>query len=269
MRDVRIASCSLTGSRSHNEDDLRFGAGQHGRYAVLADGAGGHRRGAEAARRAVECIERLMTGGGLDFNPASLTAMVRQAHRVVQAHQETGPAEARMHSTLVALWIDASAGHALWSHVGDSRLYRIRHRRTDVITSDDSVVQRMVQSGLISAEVARHHPQKNQLVAALGIEGDIEPHTVVRPVEVLEGDAFLLCSDGWWEPIDEAALIDSLSSALTPEDWLSDMRARIEARALPRQDNFSAVAVWVGDPGDVTQPGEDDTMPRLFRAGAA
>lgn len=265
MRDVRIASCSLVGARSHNEDDLRSGLGQRGRYAVLADGAGGHRRGAEAARRAVDCMERLMLEGGLEFAPSSLTAMVRQAHRVVQAHQDAGPAEARMHSTLVALWIDLEGGHALWSHVGDSRLYRIRHRRVDVITSDDSVVQRMVQSGLISPEAARHHPQKNQLVAALGIEGDIEPHTVVRPVEVLEGDAFLLCSDGWWEPLDERALVDSLSSALTPDDWLADMRSRIEARAQPRQDNFSALAVWVGDPGDVTQPGEEDTMPQLLR----
>jgi PPM family protein phosphatase len=58
MRDVRIASCSHKGARSHNEDDLRFGIGQSGRYAVLADGAGGHRRGAEAARRAVDCMER-------------------------------------------------------------------------------------------------------------------------------------------------------------------------------------------------------------------
>ena len=267
MRNVQIANCSLPGSRSHNEDDLRHGAAVGGHYAVLADGAGGHWRGGEAARRAVDCLERLMRDGGLEFSPASLSAMVRQAHRMVLAHQESGRAETRMHSTLVALWIDSGAQHALWSHVGDSRLYRFRYRRADVVTSDDSVVQRMLQTGLISPEQARHHPQKNQLVAALGIEGDIDPHTVARPVEVLDGDAFLLCSDGWWDAIEHQALLDSLARALSPANWLTDMRQHIEARAVPRQDNFSAVAVWIGDPGEVMQPGAEDTLPRMIRPG--
>jgi serine/threonine protein phosphatase PrpC len=95
------------------------------------------------------------------------------------------------------LWIDQTASRALWAHVGDSRLYRIRHGLVDMVTTDDSVVQRMTQTGLITAEQARRHPQKNQLLAALGAEGEIEPHTVARPVELADGDAFLLCSDGW------------------------------------------------------------------------
>jgi serine/threonine protein phosphatase PrpC len=198
----------------------------------------------------------------MDFNPASLSAMVRQAHRMVLAHQQSSQAESRMHSTLVALWLDSGAQRALWSHVGDSRLYRFRNRRNDVVTTDDSVVQRMVQSGLISAEQARHHPQKNQLVAALGVEGDIDPHTVARTVEVLDGDAYLLCSDGWWDSLEHRAVLDSLARALSPAQWLADMHQQIQSRAVPRQDNFSAVAVWVGDPGEVDFPGADDTLPR-------
>lgn len=265
MSGIRIAGCSLTGARTHNEDVVRHGSTAQGHFAVLADGAGGHRRGAEAAHRAADCMERLLREGGLEFCPASLTAMVRQAHRVLLAHQDASASELRMHSTMVALWIDGSGGHALWTHVGDSRLYRIRQQRTDVVTADDSVVQRMVRLGLISMEQAAHHPQKNQLVAALGIEGEIEPHTVVRPVEVQEGDAFLLCSDGWWEGLDDQALRATLAQALTPADWLDGMRALIEARQMPRQDNFSAVAVWAGDPGDITHAGSDDTMPRQMR----
>ncbi len=262
MSSIRIAACSLTGARSHNEDVVRHGSTPQGHFAVVADGAGGHRRGAEAAHRSADCMERLLRDGGLEFCPASLTAMVRQAHRVLLAHQDASAAELRMHSTVVTLWIDAAGEHALWTHVGDSRLYRIRQQRTDLVTSDDSVVQRMVRLGLISIEQAAHHPQKNQLVSALGIDGEVEPHTVVRPVEVQEGDAFLLCTDGWWEGLDDQALCSTLARALSPEDWLSGMRLLIEARKMPRQDNFSAVAVWAGDPGEVTQAGSDDTMPR-------
>lgn len=262
MSKIRMAGCSLAGARSQNEDVVCHGSTVTGHFAVVADGAGGHRRGAEAARRAADCMERLIREGGLSFSPASLTAMVRQAHRVLLAHQDGTAAEHRMHSTLVALWLDADATQALWTHVGDSRLYRIRRQRTDVVTTDDSVVQHMVRLGLISPAQATHHPQKNQLVAALGIAGEIEPHTVARPVEVREGDAFLLCTDGWWDGLDEAALCSTLAQALSPEDWLQGMRSLIEARNLPRQDNFSAVAVWAGDPAEITQTGNDDTMPR-------
>ena len=81
------------------------------------------------------------------------------------------------------------------AHIGDSRLYRVRHGQGELLTQDDSIVQHMVRSGMLSEEQGRAHPQKNHLLAALGIEGDVNPHTVVRPVELMEGDAFLLGTD--------------------------------------------------------------------------
>ena len=84
------------------------------------------------------------------------------------------------------------------------------------------------------------------LVAALGIDDEVEPHTVAQAVPLEPGDAFLLCSDGWWGALDEAVILRSLSDADTPEEWLDGMQQRIEAQAAPRQDNFSAIAAWVG-----------------------
>jgi serine/threonine protein phosphatase PrpC len=261
MIGIRIVSCSEPGARSHNEDAVRHGTARNGHYAVLADGAGGHQRGAEAAQRAVDCIERLLRDDVVAFSPDNLTRIVQSAHWEVQSHQQSDELNARMHCTIVLLWIDPEVAHVMWTHVGDSRLYRIRHGRTDIVTADDSVVHRMVQAGLITADQSQQHPQKNQLLAALGVAEAIEPHTVARPVELLDGDAFLLCSDGWWEAFDDAELATSLGRALAPQDWLHDMHGRINALAKPRQDNFSAIAVWVGDPGEVTDPGADDTMP--------
>jgi serine/threonine protein phosphatase PrpC len=263
MIRIQIASLSSQGGRSYNEDDLRHGVARNGCYAVLADGAGGHSRGAEAAQRAVDRIESMLRDDAMAFSPANLTQTVRLAHAELQHHQDSEESRSRMHCTVVVLWIDPAAEHVLWTHVGDSRLYRVRHGRIDVITVDDSVVQRLLQAGVITPEQVNTHPQKNQLLSALGVEDEVEPHTVVRPVELLEGDAFLLCTDGWWEHFEPDALAATLAAALTPEDWLTAMAAQIEAIAKPRQDNYSAVAVWAGDPAEVTCPGSDDTQPRI------
>jgi serine/threonine protein phosphatase PrpC len=123
------------------------------------------------------------------------------------------------------------------------------------LTQDDSVVQRMLDAGLLTPRQAEVHPQKNQLIAALGIAEPVQPHTLMEPVSLQEGDTFLLCSDGWWGSLDEeSGIARTLSEAATPEGWLDKMQRRITQRRVPRQDNFSAIAVWVGDPVDATRP---------------
>jgi len=159
-----------------------------------------------------------------------------------------------MHATLVALWIDVERDRALWSHVGDSRLYRVRHGELERLTDDDSVVQRMLEAGMLSAQQAEAHPQRNQLIAALGVDDEVEPHTCDAPVPLREGDAFLLCSDGWWGSIGREANVAALADAATPDEWLGAMRDGIEALRRVRQDNFSAIAVWVGDVAEMTRP---------------
>ena len=263
MIRLRIATCTDPGARGGNEDDLRQGSGPNGHYAVLADGAGGHSRGEEASYLAVECIARMLRDPGVDFSPANLTQVVMLAHaELITAQQGTRRPEQRMHTTVVALWVDADLAQVLWTNVGDSRLYRVRHGQAEQLSQDDSVVQHMVRSGMLTEEQGRTHPQKNHLLAALGIEGEIAPHTVVRPVEVMEGDAFLLCSDGWWEGFELHDIAAALHRAESPEEWLDDMRANIAARAAPKQDNYTAVAVWLGDPGEMTIARFEDTVPR-------
>jgi PPM family protein phosphatase len=262
MSGIRIASCSEQGARGSNEDALCHGHNHNGHYAALADGAGGHSRGAEAAQRAVQRVQAVLGQDGLSYQPENLTQSVCLAHAELQQHQHGGLPAQRMHTTLVVLWIDVAEEFALWTHVGDSRLYRIRHGRVDIVTNDDSVVQHLLQSGAISPEQAQTHPQRNQLLSALGVEDAVLPHTVARPVELQEGDAFLLCSDGWWDHFDHLDLTSSLMQALSPHDWLQAMRQHIAQRQRPRQDNYSAIALWVGDPGEVTQSKGDDTQPK-------
>ena len=256
MFEITAAARNEPGQRETNEDRVRVCRDGPRWLAVLADGAGGHARGADAARLAVESIGAALQGAEMPFTAEALTAAVQEAHARIALAQSAGAGgRDRMHCTVVVLWIDTSRGQALWSHLGDSRLYLARHGRAEQLTKDDSVVQRMVDAGLITPRQAQVHPQKNQLIAALGIEEPVEPHTLAQPAQVEEGDAFLLCSDGWWGSLeDESGIAGTLAETATPEAWLDEMQLCIERRAVPRQDNFSAIAVWVGDAVDATRP---------------
>lgn len=256
MLDIAVATCSERGSRSSNEDLVRAVHDGARWIAILADGAGGHRGGAEAARRAVEQIDAVLRDTS-DFTARAMTRAVAAAHARVQRAQRENAGASQMHSTVVALWIDVVRATVLWSHVGDSRLYRVRGGRLDLLTADDSVVQRLVDAGLLTPDQAKAHPQKNQLIAALGIEDDLEPHTLSQPADLVGGDAYLLCSDGWWGSLTEQFVTATLAVASTPAQWLALMQHRIEGLALPRQDNFSAIGVWIDEP-EATRP-----LPRL------
>ncbi|HEX6708678.1 MAG TPA: protein phosphatase 2C domain-containing protein [Albitalea sp.] len=254
MLDVAVATRSERGQRASNQDKVRVCREGARWVAVLADGAGGHVGGEEASRRAVEHLESALHESAPEFDALSLTQAVLSAHAQVQRAQGDAQGLERMHSTVVVLWIDIDGDRALWSHVGDSRLYHARRGALTLLTADDSVVQRMVDAGLITAEQAELHPQKSQLIAALGIEEDVEPHTVAQALALEEGDAFLLCSDGWWGALDEGFIASTLAEAGTPEEWLTAMQRRIEEIGAPKQDNFSAIGVWVDDPGETTRP---------------
>ena len=258
MLDIAVATRSERGQRASNQDKVRACREGARWVAVLADGAGGHEGGAEASRRAVEVMESVLHEVATEFDPPSLTRAVLSAHAYVQGARDDAHGLERMHSTVVVLWIDTAAECALWSHVGDSRLYHARQGTLTLLTSDDSVVQRMVDAGLITPQQAEVHPQKSQLIAALGMEDDVDPHTVARPVALREGDAFLLCSDGWWAALDERGIIDALSDAASPDEWLALMQRAIEERAALAQDNFSAIGVWVGDASEATRPMAED-----------
>jgi PPM family protein phosphatase len=252
MLEIETATRSERGRRENNEDAVRVGQVGRTWHFLLADGAGGHARGAEASQRVVDSIESVLLAAAPDFTPGILDAALKAAHAQLQRAQHDAQGVQRMHSTVVALWVDMEHERALWSHVGDSRLYRLRYGGVDTVTVDDSVVQRMVEGGLLTPAQARQHASKNQLVSALGMVEAIEPRTLAHAIEVEDGDVFLLCCDGWWDALTEVQILETLEQADTPSQWLDAMQLEIEAQALPGQDNFSAIAVWISDPSQTT-----------------
>jgi len=257
MPDIQFASRSEIGARSGNEDYLQHGTLEAGWYAVLSDGAGGHSDGAIASDLVVRMvahelsIEFARQGAPVD----TLRQVVHVANDALNRRQQGLHGVQRMHATLVVLWIDTARQQAVWSHVGDSRLYLLRKGRIAQVTRDDSVVQTMLDAGLIDEAQARHHARRNQLIAAMGAEEPIEPHLSEADFEVHDGDAFLLCSDGWYDPLEAADIEDTLAGACSALDWLDRMRAIVQQRERKNQDNYSAIAVWIGNPAEITRIG--------------
>ena len=94
---------------------------------------------------------------------------------------------------------------------------------------------------------------KSQLLAAIGMQDGVEPHTPADAVDLDDGDVFLLCTDGWWGSLNDGEMTATLSDAATPQAWLDAMRELVRARGAAGQDNFSAIAVWVCDPSESTR----------------
>ena len=108
---------------------------------------------------------------------------------------------------------------------------------------DHSLSQLAVALGEISAEEIRHHCDRNQFTRALGVKAD--PKTDIDMLHVQPDDAFLLCSDGFWEHILEKEMLEMLHTAKDAEAWLSDMRKRVESRMGPNADNSTAIAIII------------------------
>jgi PPM family protein phosphatase len=243
---LRVASRTYSGARAENED--RVAVERRGEHwcLVLSDGVGGHSDGGRAAQLVVE---RILSGfqSRPPTDPDDLAELVMDAHDAIIAdrrRRDLPDACSNMHATVVVLLIDTVKGTALWSHVGDSRLYQWRAGRLEAITRDDSVLQAVLDAGLVDAASLDKVPNRNLLMAALGSREEAVPH-VSAPCELQASDAFLLCSDGWWDALEPQSMSALLDKAASPEDWLDAMAARTLQRDDPRQDNYSAIACWL------------------------
>lgn len=257
---LAIASLTDRGGRQRNEDSL--GDWSSGRlfYCVVADGAGGHGGGDTASAIVVDTVLadlRCLTMAELPPTGARLALALAHANENIVEEQARGRAELRdMRSTAVLLAIDIEWRSAAWAHCGDSRLYCFRAGEVCARTRDHSMVQQMIDAHLISADEARHHPRRNVLFAALGTRDALDIASVPHTFALQAGDAFLLCTDGLWEYVDEPIMLSALGNAPTPDAWLAALAAQVNATAPAHHDNYSAFAVWVID--EPPPNGDDD-----------
>ena len=228
------------GGRDHNEDSLRASA-EDGIF-VLADGLGGHRSGETASALAADTLfSGMAQAPSLDEN--ALLDLVRSANEEI-LRQQSQPGQEEMRTTAVALKL--LDGSAVWAHIGDSRLYRFSKGELAGVTADHSVTYRKFLGGEISYMDVYHDDDRGRLLRVLGTE-PCRPEAGQGSVS--PGDAFLLCSDGFWEYVYTEEIQADLCRARTPEEWAESMLLRHIRRTPPGSDNCSLITVFVEECG--------------------
>lgn len=165
---------------------------------AVADGMGGHAAGDVASQLVVDTVanltdEILIEGGAsvlLSDAQEGIFHLVQAANQAVYRHRKANASD--MGTTLVmALFID---NHVTIGNAGDSRAYRLHRKGIVQVTTDHSLVERLVATDQITAEEARHHPQKNVIYRVVGDSRSLnfEPFEL----QLNNGEALLLCSDG-------------------------------------------------------------------------
>jgi serine/threonine protein phosphatase PrpC len=235
---------SSTGARDTNQDDADHFERDGLAGWVLADGLGGHQGGGLASSLATDAIVDTCVKAGT-ASADTIAAAAQAAQERIHERQQEAPRYARMRTTFVLLLVDPASGTARWGHAGDSRLYHFRDGAVAHRTKDHSVVQALVDAGELAPEEQRDHDASHRILRALGDADDANPDVRDEAVSLRPGDAFLLCSDGFWEGVPEDTMRDRLAEAETPDDWLDALAERIERTADEEQDNFTAVAVFV------------------------
>jgi PPM family protein phosphatase len=192
---LEVGALSETGYvRDENQDRMSWSPVPLGQLYIVADGMGGHNGGALAAETAVQELQRHISQAPVG-EPVDqvIHAAFKKANETVYARAHSGdPATEGMGTTAVLLLISGQV--AKLAHVGDSRAYLYRNGRLSQLTTDHTVVQRMVQAGMLKPEEAADHPDASVLERAVGSKPDIEVD--IRNELLREGDAILLCSDG-------------------------------------------------------------------------
>jgi PPM family protein phosphatase len=222
---------------------------------MVADGMGGHVAGEVASRQAVEAIESFIeeTAGAdknrtwpFPFDPLlsleanRLKAAFRLANRRIAAAIADSQDLRGMATTASAFL--AGSGSACVAHVGDSRVYVLRHGPLEQITHDHSWVEEQVRAGTMSPSAARQHPWRNVVTRALS--GGEDPEVDVTELRPTTGERFLLCSDGLFSVVTDQQIAAILADSTAP---LKDVCQRLvdAANAGGGPDNITAVVLQV------------------------
>ncbi len=228
------------GERAANEDFLDVSITPERLSFILCDGLGGHGNGDIASRFVTEQVK-----AALEQN-ATIEESLQHAQDALLEKQIAEHAGNSMKTTVTCL---ALAGdQARFAHVGDSRVYYFEKTKYMLRSQDHSVPQMLVNRGDIKEKDIRHHEDRSRLLRVMGTEWDRPKYQVVEGIKLTKRSSFLLCSDGFWELIDEKQMSKTLKKADSPQQWLAAMEEIVLANGRgTNMDNYSAIAVFVRD----------------------
>lgn len=204
-RSFRSAGLSHVGLVRSTNEDAWLARPDIGLWAV-ADGMGGHARGDVASATIVSALARLPAPADARGHLHGVETALKAAHAELQ-RLAAGTCDICGSTVAVLLAFDRHFA-VLWA--GDSRVYRLRAGRLELLTRDHTLVQAMVDQGQLPPEAARLHPLRNRITRALGMPGPLELERCQG--EIRPNDMFLLCTDGLTSHLDDEALAARLAA---------------------------------------------------------
>lgn len=221
--------------RARNEDAIL--TDPSGVLWAVADGMGGHGHGDVASDIVIDCLAAIPDGAAWADPEAALLAELRRANALVRERARELGAAHGMGATVVALVIRRALAHLAWA--GDSRAYLCRRGAMRLLTRDHTVVQDLLDRGVLGPGEAEGHPESHVVTRAVGGDEALEADVAQAPL--LAGDWLLLCSDGLTACLDDGAIARALAEAPSPEE--ACRRLLIESLEAGAPDNVSVVAV--------------------------
>ena len=231
------------GSREINEDYIAAAEADGNVCLVLCDGLGGHGQGEVASKMAAETLIRAFREKPV-ISEDEISRALDAAQASLLAEQDRQHLKNELKTTAVALYIGTHS--AVWAHIGDSRLYLFYRNKLVLRTLDHSVPQMLVLAGEIKEKQIRQHPDRNRLMRVMGAEWGDRKYEISAPAELDQCQAFLLCSDGFWEYITEKTMCKLLKKSKSVQEWLNLMKEEVSRNGQGQDmDNQSAIAVWI------------------------
>ena len=227
--------------RNVNQDDYYIDP--DGRFFIVADGMGGHAGGQEASQLATDAIQAYLEQHWQSQAQSEevLEQALYEANQAILEDQKNHPERSDMGTTAVVVMFRNA--QPWFAHVGDSRLYRLRHSQLEQITEDHTWVAKAVKAGDITPEQARMHPWRHVLSQCLGRK-DLQ-HVDVQPMDVQPGDRLLLCTDGLTEELSDALIASDLQPTIRNEEAATKL---IEAaKEKGGRDNITVVIVEIDE----------------------
>lgn len=238
------AQYTLLGDRSMNQDRHLIMEAPDAILLALADGMGGHPKGEKAAQILMDNARKaFLTSTKPISNPRFfLSGLMEMSHREILEFggRQEPPIEPRTTGVLCLVQEDS----AYWAHIGDSRLYIMRNGVIHLRTDDHSYVEHLRQQGLISAAQVHTHKFRNYVTRCLGGTNNRPVAELSGPHELKQGDVVLLCSDGFWGPLAERPMVDTLykeQSSLVKK--VAKLANQAATTSHPESDNVTVVAL--------------------------
>lgn len=220
--------------RKHNEDSMLHRP-EIGLWTV-ADGMGGHAKGDVASQMTVESLKSITEGPNLaSFIDEIEDRIVAVNKRLIEIARESVKKITIGSTVVIFLTYDK---YCVYIWAGDSRLYRLRNKKLQQITTDHSQVEQYVEQGLISREDALKHPHGNMITRAVGATEDL--YLDMDMQEMMRGDRYLLCSDGLTKHMTDAEIEAYLGQETTEECCTRLINTTLERGAI---DNVTSIVI--------------------------